>query len=87
MPQPVKIALAPGDGIGTEIMDACLRVFEAAGVTELIEFVPVDMGERVFAQGDSRGMSDEAMETIESSGCSTRARWGRRSGAAASRST
>ncbi len=64
----LKIALAPGDGIGPEIMDACLEIFGAAGVMESVEFVPVEMGERVFAQGDSRGMTDEAVETVESTG-------------------
>ena len=28
-----KIAVARGDGIGPEIMDAVLRIFKAAGVT------------------------------------------------------
>ncbi|MFG0259499.1 MAG: isocitrate/isopropylmalate family dehydrogenase, partial [Phycisphaerales bacterium JB041] len=68
MSQKVQIALAPGDGIGPEIMDACLHVFEAAGVQKQVEFVPVEMGERVFAAGDSRGMTDEAVETVERTG-------------------
>ena len=68
MSQKVQIALAAGDGIGPEIMDACLRVFEASGVQEQVEFVPVEMGERVFAAGNSRGMSDEAVETVERTG-------------------
>ena len=61
----LEIALAPGDGIGSEIMRACLQVFEAAGVTEHVDFTEVEMGEKVFAAGDSRGMSDHAIETIE----------------------
>jgi isocitrate dehydrogenase len=68
MPEKVRIALAPGDGIGPEIMRACLRVFEAAGVQRQAEFVEVAMGERVFASGDSRGMTDEAVETVEKTG-------------------
>ncbi|MDQ7013098.1 MAG: isocitrate/isopropylmalate family dehydrogenase [Planctomycetota bacterium] len=68
MSQKVQIALAPGDGIGPEIMDACLSVFEAAGVHEHIEFIPVEMGSRVFAAGDSRGFTDEAVETVERTG-------------------
>ncbi len=64
----VQIALAPGDGIGPEIMDACIRIFAAAGVTEHLDFIPVDMGERVFAAGDARGITDEAVETIERTG-------------------
>ncbi len=64
----LKIALAPGDGIGPEIMDACLEIFQAAGVMESVEFVPVEMGEKIFARGDSRGMTDEAVDTVESTG-------------------
>ncbi|MAY73527.1 MAG: isocitrate dehydrogenase [Phycisphaerae bacterium] len=61
----MRIAMCPGDGIGTEIMDACLRIFGEAGVNEHVEFEPVEMGERVFATGDSRGVTDEAMATVE----------------------
>ncbi|MCA9300116.1 MAG: hypothetical protein KDA28_13680, partial [Phycisphaerales bacterium] len=63
----ISIALAEGDGIGPEIMNATLRVFREAGVNDL-EFVPVEMGRRVFQRGDSRGMTDEAIRTIEDCG-------------------
>ena len=62
------IALAPGDGIGPEIMDACLRIFREAGVNEHVDFEQVQMGQSVFATGESRGMTDEAIETIERCG-------------------
>ncbi len=68
MSDPVRIALAPGDGIGPEIMDACMSVFNAAGITDMLDFVPVDMGERVFAAGDSRGVTDEASAEVEACG-------------------
>jgi len=68
MADKVQVALAPGDGIGPEIMQACMAVFEAAGVNERIEFLEVEMGQRVFATGNTRGMSDEAIETIERCG-------------------
>ncbi|MBK7403969.1 MAG: isocitrate dehydrogenase [Phycisphaerales bacterium] len=63
----MRIALSPGDGIGPEIMDAVMHVFRQAGVHEHLEFVPVEIGERVFAT-DSRGMTDQAIATIESCG-------------------
>ncbi len=63
----LRIANAPGDGIGSEVMDAVVAVFDAAGVTGHIEFVPVEMGERVFAK-DSRGMTDEAIAMVEECG-------------------
>tara|TARA_R110002072_G_scaffold42064_10_gene117973 strand:+ start:126646 stop:128121 length:1476 start_codon:yes stop_codon:yes gene_type:complete len=68
MADKLQIALAPGDGIGPEITRACMTVFQAAGVLDQVEFDEVDMGAKVFAAGDSRGMSDEAVETIERTG-------------------
>ena len=60
MSDKLQIALAEGDGIGPEITKACLTVFEAAGCSEHIEFVPVEMGSRVFDAGDPAGIgSDE----------------------------
>ena len=47
----MRIALAAGDGIGPEIMDATLALFAAAGVTRHVEFVPAEMGAAVFASG------------------------------------
>ncbi len=68
MPQSLRVALAPGDGIGPEIMDQTLRIFKAAGVMEHAEFVPVEMGETVFAKGNTRGMTDEAVRVTEDCG-------------------
>jgi isocitrate dehydrogenase len=71
MASPLKIALAGGDGIGPEIMHATLDLFKAAGVMEQaggVEFVPVSMGAGEFAKGNSRGMSEEAIRTVEDCG-------------------
>jgi len=59
----MKIAVANGDGIGPEIMDAVLRIFSAASVPLEYEFV--EMGKWVFDKGFSNGMTSEAKETIE----------------------
>ncbi len=64
----VRIAQAPGDGIGPEIMDAVLDVFRAAGVLEHVEFLPVEMGKKVLDAGITRGLTDEAVRTVESCG-------------------
>lgn len=64
----LTIALAPGDGIGPEIMKAVLHIFNAAGVMDLVNFEDASMGEAEFAKGNSRGVSDEAMALIESAG-------------------
>ncbi|RFM25883.1 NADP-dependent isocitrate dehydrogenase [Deminuibacter soli] len=61
-----KIAVAKGDGIGPEIMEAVLSVFEAAKVPLTYEFV--DMGKWVFDKGYSNGMTPEAQQSIESLG-------------------
>jgi len=61
-----KIAVAKGDGIGPEIMDAVLNVFNAARVPLEYEFV--DMGKWVFDKGYSNGMTPAAQQSIESLG-------------------
>ena len=68
MPATVRIALAPGDGIGPEIMHATLDLFRAAGVMEHVDFVPVEMGRSMFDRGNTRGMSDDAIRTVEECG-------------------
>jgi len=62
----MKIAVAKGDGIGPEIMDAVLRIFNAARVA--LEYTVVDMGKWVFDKGFSNGMTPEAKLTIEELG-------------------
>ena len=64
----VRIALAAGDGIGPEIMQATLDLFQAAGVQKRADFIPVEMGASVFAKGNTRGMTDEAIRTVETCG-------------------
>ena len=64
----MQIAVAKGDGIGPEIMDAALELFKAAGVMDHLHFRDVEMGASVFAKGNSRGMTDEAVRTVEDSG-------------------
>ena len=61
-----KIAVAKGDGIGPEIMDAVLRIFKAAEVP--LEYELVEMGKWVFDKGYSNGMTSQAQQTIESLG-------------------
>ncbi len=58
-----KIAVATGDGIGPEIMEAVLGIFTAADVPLVYEYV--DMGKWVFDKGYSNGMTPDAQEAIE----------------------
>lgn len=61
-----KIAVAKGDGIGPEIMDAVLNIFKASGVELDYDFV--EMGKSYFDAGHSTGMTAQAKETIEKLG-------------------
>jgi isocitrate dehydrogenase len=62
----MKIAVAKGDGIGPEIMDAVLKIFNAGKVP--LEYEYVEMGKWVFDKGFSNGMTPEAQITIENLG-------------------
>jgi isocitrate dehydrogenase len=62
----VKISVAPGDGIGPEIMDVALAAFEAVEVPLEIERVP--MGAAVARAGNATGISPEAKNSVESTG-------------------
>lgn len=61
-----KISVAKGDGIGPEIMDATLSIFNALNVD--IEYDFVEMGKDVFLNGHSTGMTPEAKQSIEANG-------------------
>ncbi|NCX46282.1 MAG: NAD-dependent isocitrate dehydrogenase [Burkholderiaceae bacterium] len=60
------MAVANGDGIGPEIMEAVISVFKAANLP--LEYRFVDMGKWVFDKGFSNGMTPEAKATIEQLG-------------------
>ncbi len=62
----MKIAVAKGDGIGPEIMEAVLGIFKANHVN--LEYEYVYMGKWVFDKGFSNGMTPEAQQTIETLG-------------------
>ena len=56
------VTVARGDGIGPEIMDATLRIMEAAGAQIEPEFVV--LGEEAFKSGIMNGVTDEAWASI-----------------------
>lgn len=62
----IKISLAKGDGIGPEIMDAVITIFNAAGVK--LDYDVVEMGKDIFLSGHSTGMTPAAQQSIEGSG-------------------
>lgn len=57
-----RITVAKGDGIGPEIMDATLKIMKAAGAQ--LEIEPIDIGEKVYLQGNSSGIAPESWESL-----------------------
>jgi len=58
----VKVAVAKGDGIGPEIMDATLKILEAAGAN--IEPEYIQLGEQVYLSGNSAGIAKDTWDII-----------------------
>jgi isocitrate dehydrogenase len=58
----IPITVARGDGIGPEIMDATLRMLEAAGAQLAIE--EIEIGEKVYLRGITSGIADSAWESL-----------------------
>jgi len=61
-PTLTPIAVAYGDGIGPEIMDAVLRVLDAAQAP--LRYDVVEMGEKLYQQGYTSGITPDAWATI-----------------------
>ncbi len=62
MNEKVPITVARGDGIGPEIMEATLKILEAAGAK--LDIHEVEIGEKVYLKGHPTGIEDETWETI-----------------------
>ncbi|MBU0859886.1 MAG: NADP-dependent isocitrate dehydrogenase [Alphaproteobacteria bacterium] len=62
MSNKTPITVARGDGIGPEIMDATLRILDAAGAALAIEEIKV--GEDVYKSGIASGIPDSAWESL-----------------------
>lgn len=56
------ITVAYGDGIGPEIMDATLRVLDAAGAQLDIE--TIEIGEKVYLRGGTTGLEESAWDSL-----------------------
>ncbi len=56
------ITVARGDGIGPEIMDATLRILEAAGARLDIE--EIEIGEAVYERGTMNGIEDSSWDSL-----------------------
>lgn len=58
-----RITIAYGDGIGPEIMDATLRILNAAGAR--LEYDEIEVGEKQYLAGNTSGISDSAWEILK----------------------
>ncbi len=63
---PTPITVAEGDGVGPEIMSACLRILEAGGARLAPEFIP--LGETVWRDGHSAGITPAGWESLRRTG-------------------
>lgn len=64
--RPVPVAVAYGDGIGPEIMEAAIRVMDAAGAK--IDWRRVEMGESFYLKGHTSGIDPAAWDVIRETG-------------------
>ena len=60
--EPVPVAVAYGDGIGPEIVEAVLRVLGAAGAP--LRYDVVEVGEAVYKAGHTSGIAPEAWDAL-----------------------
>lgn len=58
----VPITVARGDGIGPEIMDATLKILDAAGAA--LEIEEISIGESVYKSGVKSGIEDSAWNSL-----------------------
>lgn len=58
------VALAYGDGIGPEIMQSVVAILQEAGAG--LEFFPLEIGEKVYLQGEPAGITPASWEILRS---------------------
>lgn len=56
------ITVAHGDGIGPEIMEATLKIIQAAGAE--LDIDSIDIGEKVYLSGNSAGIAPESWDSL-----------------------
>ncbi|MCE9508385.1 MAG: NADP-dependent isocitrate dehydrogenase [Alphaproteobacteria bacterium] len=67
MTKKIPITVAHGDGIGPEIMEAALKIMEAAGAALAPE--TIEIGEKVYQRGISAGIEDSSWESLNRTKC------------------
>lgn len=67
MSKPHPITVAYGDGIGPEIMEATLKILNAAGAE--LEIEKIEIGKKVYESGISSGIADTSWESLKRTKC------------------
>src|SRR5438034_6132632 len=62
MASKIPITVAHGDGIGPEIMNATLRILEAAGAS--LDLDTIEIGEKVYLRGNTAGIAPSAWDSL-----------------------
>ncbi len=62
MAQQIPITIARGDGIGPEIMEATLRILDAAGAP--LRYDEIKVGKEMFEAGHTSGLAPDAWDVI-----------------------
>jgi isocitrate dehydrogenase len=57
------VTIAYGDGIGPEIMQATLKILEAANAQ--IDLDVIEVGEKVYRKGFTSGIADDAWTSLK----------------------
>jgi len=60
--QKIPITVAHGDGIGPAIMDATLKILQAADAP--LDYEKIEIGEKVYLQGNTSGIPQEAWDSF-----------------------
>lgn len=67
MGKKTAITIAHGDGIGPEIMEATLKILEAAGAQ--LTYETIEIGEKVYKSGISSGIAESSWESLNRTKC------------------
>ena len=62
-----RIVVAPGDGIGPEIMQSVLDILKAAGAP--LDYAFIELGEAAYQKGHTSGITGEAWGLLRETGC------------------
>ncbi|MTH97522.1 NADP-dependent isocitrate dehydrogenase [Roseibium sp. RKSG952] len=68
---PTPVTIAPGDGIGPEIMEAAIRCLSASGARLAIQ--TVDIGKKMYEAGFRNGIHPDSWKTLRDTGVLLRA--------------